>query len=589
MKKIAIITVDYNNHKDTSELLASRQKLKIKGFETLWLAVDNGSDISIKDSIKDFKDVTWMQTGRNLGFAGGYNRGMRYAYEWGADFLLIINNDTLFNDPDLIQKLSDVLSRNKEAGVVSPKIYFAPGYEFYKQRYKSTDKGQVIWYAGGDFDWNNVRSIHRGIDQVDDGKYGKTEKTNFVSGCCLMVRREVLEKAGYFNEQLFAYFEDNDWMQRIVGAGFELWYCGNTSIFHKVGRTAGIGSSWSDYMLTRNRLWFGMKYSGLRTKFALAREAARFLLNGRPAQKEGVIDFLRHVHGGKDARQPVKALYPYKLSIISVNYKTTGYTLKLLKSIYSNKSGINNIKGGAEVLILDNSPDEPCRKEVTTKFPQVRFFSNEKNSGFSKGNNKLIDLALGENILLLNSDIEVKEDAITHMLEALGKYGDRSIYAGKLYYPDGSEQESVFKLPTVWGAFSYYFLGKKENYFINVPRYTKITRVEGAVMASFLIPRKVINEIGKLEEETFTNYEDVDYCRRAKAENIPVYFVPEAGFIHYLRKASEADGKVKYNERLVKAAKWYHGLPEYSLITFILWAGQKWHKLLRMFANKTDQ
>ena len=56
-------------------------------------------------------------------------------------------------------------------GLVSPKIYFAPGFEFHKDRYKEEDLGKVIWYAGGEFDWDNIGNIHRGIDEVDQGQY----------------------------------------------------------------------------------------------------------------------------------------------------------------------------------------------------------------------------------------------------------------------------------------------------------------------------------------------------------------------------------------------------------------------------------
>lgn len=577
MTKVAIVTVDYNGHKDTDELLKSVQKLNTEGLETLILVVDNGSDTSVKETVSKYSGVVWMQTGKNLGFAGGFNRGMKYSKEWGADYVLIINNDTLLPDKNLLKNLLSVFKENPKAGLVSPKIYFAPKYEFYKEKYTKKDEGKVIWYAGGSFDWDNVRSIHRGIDQVDKGQFDKTEKTEFTSGCCVLIRREVLEKVGYFDEKLFTYYEDADWVERIKRAGYEQWYVGNTFIYHKVSRTATIGSSFSDYLITRNRLWFGMKYADIKTRFALFRESTRLLISGRPAQQEGLMDFFFGVWGWKHAKQPEKIEYPLELSIIIINYKTTDLTLKLLKSIFDTKSGFDNIKG--EVIVLDNSPDVPCKKEVMTKYPQVKFISNKENNGFAKGNNQIINYSLGKNILMLNSDIEVKPGAITEILEATKEKGERAIYSGRLFFPDGTLQDSCFWLPTPWHAFEEYFLKRKRKYFMYSILGKNIEKVEGTVMACYLIPRKVINQIGILEEETFMYFEDIEYARRAKNSNIPIYYVPNAEFIHYHGQASKKAGVELSNERLVKASKWYHGSINYFLVTAVLWAGQKWGKV----------
>ncbi|MCX6704147.1 MAG: glycosyltransferase family 2 protein, partial [Candidatus Woesebacteria bacterium] len=177
MTKIAVVTVDFNNHQDTKEYLESAKNLDTEGLNVLWLVVDNGSDEPVRETIEKFPHVVWKQTGKNLGFAGGFNSGMKYAKEWGADFILIINNDTLFPDNNLLKKMLGVFRVNPKAGLVSPKIYFAPEFEFYKEKYTKKDQGKVIWYAGGRFDWNNVRSVHKGIDQVDKGQFDKTEKT----------------------------------------------------------------------------------------------------------------------------------------------------------------------------------------------------------------------------------------------------------------------------------------------------------------------------------------------------------------------------------------------------------------------------
>lgn len=579
MTKVAIVTVDYNNHKDTDEWLASTKNLNTTNLEILWLVVDNGSYKSISEVVKKYPNVVWMQTGKNLGFSGGFNRGMKYANEWGADFTLIINNDTLFLDKDLLKKMLKVFDDNPEAGLVSPKIYFAPTFEFYKDKYKKSDLGKVIWYAGGHFDWDNIRSIHRGIDEIDNGQFDKTEKTDFITGCCVLVKREVLKKVGYFEEKLFAYYEDADWVERIKREGYEQWYVGSTSICHKVSQTTTVGSPFSDYLITRNRLWFGNKYAKFRTKFALFREALKQLLIGRPAQKEGVVDYFKGVYGWKKARQSENVEYPFALSIIIINYKTTAFIMQLLKSIYNKNSGFSSLKGGAEVVLLDNSPDESCRNEVLSKYLNIKFISNEVNNGFSGGNNQLIKYSLGRNILLLNADIEVKPKSITNIMKAVDKYGDRAIYSGRLFFGDGVLQDSCYLLPTPWHAFEQYFLNKEGSYFMFAPKGKEAVQVEGTVMACYLIPHRVINEIGDLQEDTFMYFEDIEYCRRCKYNNIPIYYIPDSEFFHYHGQSSKKAGQNLSNERLIKASKWYHGPVQYALVTAVLWVGQKWGKV----------
>src|SRR3989344_5279680 len=202
MKKIGVITVDYNNHKDTLEFLKSARNIFIPGFEIKIIVVDNGSDKFIGTEIeKLFSNIEVLQTGSNLGFAGGYNFGIKYALAWGADYLFVVNNDTVLPDQTIFKKLVDVFKKYPKAGMVAPKILFAPGYEFYKARYSEKETGRVIWYAGGYFDWGNISATHRGIDEVDRGQYDEIKEVSFISGCCFLAKREIFEKAGFFDDK----------------------------------------------------------------------------------------------------------------------------------------------------------------------------------------------------------------------------------------------------------------------------------------------------------------------------------------------------------------------------------------------------
>lgn len=572
MEKIAIVSVNFNGEKDTLELLGSLEKIQDSRYKLKTIIVDNdSSDNFVEIASSKYPDVDILQTGINKGFSGGYNRGIEHALIWGADYVLIINNDALTPDKKFVSSLLETLEKNPQAGIAAPKILFAPGFEFHKDRYKKDDQGKVIWFAGGKFDWNNVMSIHRGIDEVDDGTFDGVLEIDFATGCCFLVKREVLEKVGMFNEEFFAYFEDAEYSKRVINAGYKIYYNGEASIYHKVSQTTEIGSPLTDYYLTRNRLMFGFKYASGRTKFALWRQALTQLMFGRSAQREAVKDFFA---GKKGARKIQKwhddAKYQIDLSIVSVNYNTPDLIDNLLKSAFSHQPSTIS----SEIIILDNGSKESCA-DVVKKYPGVRFIQNPTNAGFTGGNNKAIKFSRGKYILMLNSDIEVLEDSLEQIYKAAEDHKQNAIVSGSLIFPDGTQQDSAFYLPTITGALKEYFLGLKGSFFMYAPSQEKETKVEAAAMACFLIPRKILETVGYLDERLFTYFEDVDFCRRLKRLDIPVYYTPQARFVHLHGATGKRLESGKTYEMLQRAARIYYGEFYYQALTFTLKVCQK--------------
>lgn len=290
MTQVAIVILNWNGKTDTLECLQSIQKLTVENFELSTIVVDNAStDDSVKEIKNKFKHVEILENKKNLGFAGGNNTGMRYAISKGADFVLVLNNDTIV-DKDLVIFFLKGAEKYKNAGIISPKIYFAPGFEFHKDRYTNSEKGHVIWYAGGIIDWDNVIAANREVDDVDVGQHS-SEEIDFATGACIFIRREVLEKVGYLDEKYFLYLEDVDFSVRVKKAGWKVILYPEAKLWHKVSQSSEIGGGLNDYYLSRNRLLFGLKYAPLRAKFALLRESINLLLTGREWQKQGIKDF----------------------------------------------------------------------------------------------------------------------------------------------------------------------------------------------------------------------------------------------------------------------------------------------------------
>jgi len=187
--KVSIIILNWNRKKDTIECLESIKKLQISGFKLEIVVVDNASSDGSQKAVEQiFRRITkknisckQIRNTTNLGFAAGNNVGMKYALDSGADFLLVLNNDTEV-DKGLIKKLLEVVNKYPKAAAISPKIYFAKGFEFHKKRYKKQDLGKVIWYAGGNMDWDNVYGSNYSVDEVDkvdEGQFEKAKKTDW--------------------------------------------------------------------------------------------------------------------------------------------------------------------------------------------------------------------------------------------------------------------------------------------------------------------------------------------------------------------------------------------------------------------------
>jgi len=285
--RIAIIILNYNGLKNTLECLGSLEKCLQDKFKVEIIVVDNGSKDDSVEALSKLKDINFIENRKNLGFAQGNNIGIKKALQMGADYVLILNNDTIVEKTLLI----NLLQAAKAADIISPKIYFAPGFEFHKDRYRKENLGKVIWYAGGEIDWSNIIGKHIGVDQIDTGQFSKRQEINLATGACMFVKRKVFEKIGFFDEKYFLYLEDMDFCERTKKAGFKIIFEPKAIIWHKnAGSAGGSGSALQDYFISRNRLLFAFKYAKLKTKFAVLRQIAKDFKN--PAKRKALFDFL---------------------------------------------------------------------------------------------------------------------------------------------------------------------------------------------------------------------------------------------------------------------------------------------------------
>jgi len=302
MDKVAVVVLNWNQAQLTIECLRSVLKSRLDNKMSLEVVVvDNGStdkDINLLTDSR-INEFTLIKNKENLGFTGGNNVGIKYALKNKADYVFILNNDTVVKD-DCILELGKAFSRNENMGIVAPKIYYAPGFEFHQDRYRKSDLGKVIWSAGGKIDWNNILGQHIGVDEVDKGQFNIMKQVDFVSGCAMMVKKEVFEKIGLLDDRYFLYLEDLDFCHRVAKLGFKILFNPEAIIYHKNAGSSGSGSKLQEYYITRNRLLFGQKYASLKMKLLLLKEALRELMGNNKVKKEAIKDFFLRRFGYKN-------------------------------------------------------------------------------------------------------------------------------------------------------------------------------------------------------------------------------------------------------------------------------------------------
>src|SRR3989344_8840260 len=195
MKSVFISILNFNGKKNTLECIESLKKINTSNFKLTIHIVDNGSaeKLNLKDDSWGNVALKVLSNENNLGFSGGHNATIKCALDENADYVVMLNNDT-YVDKNFLKELLTVSEKDIKIGIVCPKIYFAPGFEFHKKRYSKNEQGKVFWYGGGEIDWDNVIRYNRGVDEVDKGQYDKTEQTEIATGCCMMVKREVFQK-----------------------------------------------------------------------------------------------------------------------------------------------------------------------------------------------------------------------------------------------------------------------------------------------------------------------------------------------------------------------------------------------------------
>ena len=296
---VAVVVLCWNGRDDTLACLHSLARVRWERKTVI--VVDNGSTDGTLDAVQgEFADVMAIRSDENLGFAEGNNVGLRAALGAGADYVLLLNNDTLVHE-GLIEALVAEAQRRPDAGALCPVIHYV----------HPPDR---IWYAGARFDPRAAHNgRHTGYGEIDTGQYHAVREIGRATGAAMLVPRPVIERVGLLDGDLFLQVEDVEWSLRMRAAGYRILFVPDVNVWHHVSVASG-GERAPDtaYYEMRNTLTVCARHAPLRGLARWRRELgmlAVHLLHARLAPRpiasaRAVLDGWRDFRAGRLGPRP---------------------------------------------------------------------------------------------------------------------------------------------------------------------------------------------------------------------------------------------------------------------------------------------
>lgn len=278
---VAIVIVNYNGYDDTVECVKSIKKINYDNYRIF--LVDNAS----RDKTRLLNDPFLAQnaeiilSSENLGFSGGNNLAIEKAVKQGYNFILLLNNDTVV-EANFLHELVKTAEAHTRIGVVTGKIYY------YYQR-------DTVWSAGGAYD--RTTGLTEQYSGKDNGQFDIEKEISFSTGCLMLIPSEVIKQVGKMDESYFLYSEDSDYCQKIMDAGYKLFYTPKAIIYHKVSASTGDRSPIQQRYMMRNNLYMIKRFSEkpFNSYKAISWHMFKHIVRGRRnliPTLQGYVDFL---------------------------------------------------------------------------------------------------------------------------------------------------------------------------------------------------------------------------------------------------------------------------------------------------------
>ena len=265
--RVAIVILHFDQREALIACVESCGKIDYDNHEIL--VVENGSPggLDWRQATSGAHGVRVLRSATNVGYARGNNLGIREACDRGAAYVLLLNDDTVVG-PEFLRLLVEAGERASDVGALGPAIF-------------CLDEPNRLYFAGAEFDRDacEVKSLN-----YRDAGQGPQD-TDYVTGCCILMKRGAIERVGLLDEQFFLYWEDTDWGLRVKASGLRNVTVPAARIWHRVSMSSGgFSSPLRVYHKTRSHLFFARRHAPLalpRLHRLFARDIAWLLLKSR--------------------------------------------------------------------------------------------------------------------------------------------------------------------------------------------------------------------------------------------------------------------------------------------------------------------
>jgi GT2 family glycosyltransferase len=293
---VAAIVLNYRRPDDTLECLASLGRDVYPDRTSILLDFGSGES-ELAAILQSFPWVQVISLPENRGYAGNNNVGIRAAMERGVEWILLLNEDTVL-DPHCLSRLVETGESDIRNGILGPLVC-------------RDDQPHLIQSAGGVLS-RRWESVHLARNEADRGQFPQPHEVDFVTGCAILLRRQVVERIGLLDERFFLYWEETDLCLRARRAGWRIVNVPRAKVRHKGATQDDKPSPKVVYFMTRNRLllmskhnasagaWFAVWTQMLKSLLlsTLKRRGEGTTAEHRMAVLRGGLDFLRQRWGG---------------------------------------------------------------------------------------------------------------------------------------------------------------------------------------------------------------------------------------------------------------------------------------------------
>jgi GT2 family glycosyltransferase len=246
MPKVFILILSYNGKHLLDESISSYFTNDYPNFEIV--VIDNGSNDGTQEWMQStFPNERILRTDKNLGYSGGFNLGLDYAFnQKGADYVLITNNDVKA-DSKVISELVKVARTDPMIGFVTGKVYY----------YDQPDTLQTVGKKEDHIRWNGD---HIGNKEVDKGQYENVSERIFADDIFTLVSRKLYMDTGGYDTTFRFQAEEYDWQARAKKLGYKIFYTPHAKIWHKDSMTIGKRSAFKAFYDARNPMIVVLKH-----------------------------------------------------------------------------------------------------------------------------------------------------------------------------------------------------------------------------------------------------------------------------------------------------------------------------------------